>query len=590
MARKRALAPRKNRAVVADLAPTKFTAPGSSGRASLPGLRTTGPGSAAANSIAKSFDGFSKTLSQIGIAREKNGAATEALEARNAALAGEFRPFDRQESVDIYDQTFGDIRGRSAFLQQQQGVEAGVTDITNQNLSVEGSLAAYDEFRTTYIKENYGDQLDSTDNFKAGFLPHIIKGFEEGKIALATQVKAKHDAQTDAVLSEKVGLVTDHSAIVQEFDPNNPDGSGVASFKPKGMDVSDFTELIQTGVALGKTREDSTLHVLSTVAAKAVEEGRPEFLDFTKESTVNGIKLESNLKYNKLIDTARSQATTAMIARVNAQYTRDERTLKEGQRQSSNSLYEWMDDNPGDPKTKKMISAAAVRYGWTPEQRTKAMSYSEDIADGGNISYLANVEDQLTKDISSGAVDRQSQLAEMFSLSRQVGEGLDRPAYNRLNAKLKEQLGRGATADAFKRNRKALEGLLGKGKQYVGTDSGALVTVDQQRAQVLEDFDLAYSFFLKKHPEEPLHGDIATEFADEWADKVLNASALGKQAFPFDEGKETEDASKPTQGQPSKSEIQVRGEVATAKRAHTKQRKDDQLEVGGLKAFMKGNN
>jgi len=139
----------QQRKVVNDISKVPLQAPSGSGGANLPNLRTT-----PTNKVMESLAGFSDTINKLAAVREKNDAAKEALKARNDALAGKFSVFDREASVIEYDQTRGDIKGRTAAATIQEDLLAARNDILNQNLTIQDTLSAFDEAKADIVRRN----------------------------------------------------------------------------------------------------------------------------------------------------------------------------------------------------------------------------------------------------------------------------------------------------------------------------------------------------------------------------------------------------------------------------------------------------
>jgi hypothetical protein len=523
MAKRQIVHPPRNRKVVNDLGAVDVQAPSASGGASLPNLRTR-----PTNRMMQSLAGFSETLAQLAVRREKNDAAKEALAARNTALAGKFASFKRQASVDIYDQTRGDIAGRKSRAQLREQLDQGIVDILNGNDDLPTSLQKYDEFKSQLTETEYSNDLQESENYKAGFLPHYVEQVEAGRLELGARFKAKFDAQTDAVLSEKVDQVASEVNQFQVFDPNAPDSGGRLAQK-SGLGMEEFNGLVKTGVDLGKSREDSIMHILTTIAAKADEEGRPDLFNFAKETTVDGIKLESNQKYNKIIDAGRDAATKTLIAAGKERDRQEKLELKTGQDRSQNMFYTYVFDNGGDPKSKKLINSLAKRYQWTPDQITKALAYVDTIGSGVTVTPDSNVEWKLSQDIQEGTFKTEAQLADMILLSSQVGEGVDKGMGDRLRKRMAERRELSDDASAYKRHLDGLKAFLGRGKGLVlDTGTEDFVTQTQKAGKVVEEFKEALSaFYIEFGQDALMDSPEANKYFQEARDRVMLANGFG---------------------------------------------------------------
>ena len=295
----------RNRVVASDLSKVQFSAPSAGGGANLPGLRTRD----STNNMLQSFAGFTKTLQGIAIVREKNDAAKEALEARNKALEGKYSTFQRQESVDIYEQTRGNIKGRSAIVGLQEGLDAGTTDILNQNLSLKGTLEAYDSMKSELINEKFEGDLNRSEAYKSGFLPHVVDSIEKNRVALAQAHKAKFVAEQK----------TDQREHIQNQlnDKLQEETIGVAGNVVKSYPFytqEDFLNARAVGVNLGLTREQATTNALENIAEIAVFTNNPDILEFAFKKLPGGGSLTNDPELAKLLRGAFDKARSGRIA------------------------------------------------------------------------------------------------------------------------------------------------------------------------------------------------------------------------------------------------------------------------------------
>ena len=538
------MASKKKRVVEGKLNVPAFSTPGRAGSARLPGLNTR-PNTGAA-SIAKSFEGFSKSLLQIGVAREKNAAASEALDARNAALVGKFKEFDRQASVDIYEATTGDIKGRSAALGLQEQLDAGTIDLLNQNLSLSQTLSSFDQMKDKLLQENFGQQGSGdftdqrTEQYRSGFIPHIINSVEKQRVRVAAQHKAKFEAERKATVSEYAGMVAD--SVIQRvaaFDPTAPDSSGT-TIEQIGFGVTEFNDVLKQAINLGMKKEEATVHIINTLGLKAVEEGRPELMAFTEQRLPSGGKIANNQVLNKQADEFRVKATTVFIQREKLQITKDARELKNRQRVTSAGAINIMIQNP-EADHSEMLKKVSELQILKPATMTSLVSFNRALKENDSDIFMTRgYEAGLYSQIANGDITRVDQLSKLLADGK-----VTKDVFRRLHTTLQTQLGSDESENAYKIYLRSISESFADPDALIlgGANLTDVLNLETIKAKMLTTYREGAIIFQNKFPGASLSSPEAVEFFENHAKQIQIDSPLSKEQIqtPIPEVRRSED-------------------------------------------------
>jgi hypothetical protein len=522
MAKRQVVHQPKARQVVQDISKVDFQAPTGGGGTNLPNLRVT-----PTNRMMESLSGFSESITRLAAVREKNDAAKEALKARNAALTGEYQSFDRQESVDIYDQTRGDISGRSAIAGLQLDLSAIKTDIINQKLTLQESLAAFDSEKAKLIQERFGEQLGQSEAYKAGFLPHIVSGIESTRVELAKQYKENFTTETKKTQSEDIGnRVAAHTS-------STPVG--------EGLSISQFSGFVKSGVNMGLTRKEATENAVDTIGQIALNTANPYLLDFADQADSNNFKISSNVELNTKITAYRNKART----RFNTEYTRREaakdKLVKErgaaALKSETEKFLEDPDNYDDDAGEQRLAEEGSV----TAAQTQAFFTFRDAVRKGGkDIVRDTAVYIKAHSRLTDGKMTRE-ELDELMISSAETKSGITLDDYNRLIPVFEKHKSLVAGNNAFTIAGNQVEDSFGsddfilslKGedfKPFGAKDAADLIRI---KADAIAMMDKAKLYFVETWPKEPLDGKKARQFAEGIVKDLI--SKVEKDAKPFDE-------------------------------------------------------
>ena len=526
------MAKSKNRVVVNDIQAPGFQKPGKASGTNLPRANTSPTSRNSTNSIMQSFAGFNKALGNIALSREKNNAAVEALEARNTALAGEYKTFDRQESVDAFEQATGQIQAQSTALLFKEHMTAANVDLINQRLPLAETLAGADAAASAWLEENAPQIRTSSEAYKSGFLPGIINTKEGLKTALAEQYAVARKGEQLDTLTDAANMAADEFIATARFDPTDPDGAGGVD-NVRTFDISAFKSLQDTGIALGLTRAEATEQTLLTLAAKAEEEANPELLEFAKQRLPDGTLLENNLKYNKIIDDARVKAMSTRIAALKEADRKEDRRMKEGRRSSQIDTMDHAIDNPESVlETKQAIQGLAKKYKWTPAELKNALDFAESVSGDGAITLDPKVEEGALRLILDGHINTPSQLQSIYNETMNGDRnGINLAALKRLQTHMKAVVANGNKANAFKIQKDRLLRTYGLSENtiFLPAQKGESEKEFTQRklvADLVGNYDEGLQAFLNAQPDAILYGPEATQFFSDHFDRVMASANI----------------------------------------------------------------
>jgi len=523
---------KSDRKVVNDISKANFIAPSAGGGTNLPGLRTRNP----SNNALEGLAGFSKTIAQLGLIREKNDAAAEALKAKNDALAGKYSSFKYKYSVDLYDQTRGDIKGRSSSLAIQEQLQALNTDILNQNKDIDTSLEMFNEGSAKIFQDNYGDHLNQSEAYKSGFLPHVVNGREKNRTALAEAHKAKFDVERQGDLQELTNILIDEVTPVHVFDPENPDSGGKLAGKLT-YDENSFKENIKAGVQLGLTKETALDVTVTTLISRSIADGTPELLALKDVRLDNGVKLFSHPKYGPLLLDAEVKARSAYITKEKRIIEREKQELTAKRDAMGADSMQYLIENAGGDNREYLQSVADMKI-LKPSTMASLITFDQNLASN---DYDIHVDDALVTDtyaaIANGFITTTDQLKTLYNNSKEAGRGLNTKEFLKLNTYLQSEINEAEeTANAFTAFRKtisgvipeddtALFGLLGQmrpdGGVYTYDD---ILNSKRVRTKMLAQYDSSAQAFQRLHPGKSKSSPEAFDFYEKTAQALIETS------------------------------------------------------------------
>jgi hypothetical protein len=489
------------RKVVQDISKASFTAPSAGGGASLPGLSTRTTTARSMNNALEGLAGFSKTIAQLGLIREKNSAAAEALQAKNDALAGKFSTFDRKASVDLYDQTRGDIKGRSASLSIGEQLQAVRTDILNQNLSIDDSLKAFDEAKSQIMQDNFAGHLQQSEAYKSGFLPHAVNTIEKNRVALAEAHQLKFNAERKADQSE---FATSIVGQTKQFGPD------------KGVHFEDFAAIRKAGVNMGMTREDATTNAIDTIGLIAVGEGKPWLLKFGDEAGPDGFKVSNNPDLKKRLLEYKTKAQAQFIGGEKLRIANEAREKAEKEQAALDDGYDAIIKSPSEDHSGLIKDISSL--GYVDGQKIAALSNFAHNARNGDRDIAPNnimlVDTKLK--IARGEITKVGELVKLYNESAKSKQGINKSGFDDLHAELVAHQSREGAVNSFSTNRDSIKNIFGDDKNLMDNVSGFGIEkrANAKRIQTfsLRIMDQSLEYFRHLHPDEPLSGPIAGKF------------------------------------------------------------------------------
>jgi hypothetical protein len=486
----------QRREVAQDISKAQITTPSVSGGANLPNLRTT-----PTNRVMESLSGFSETITKLAAVREKNDAAKEALKARNDALAGKFSVFDRGASVDLYDQTRGDIKGRSSALAIQENLTAATSDILNQNLTIQDSLAAFDEAKANIMQENYADHLKQSEAYKSGFLPHIVSTIEKQRTGLAQLHQAKFIAEAKATQSEFA------SNVAHGVPQTGPD---------KGVKLEHFEAIRTSGVNLGLKREEATINAIDSIGLIAVEEGKPWLLKFADEVGKDGFKVTNKVALKKKVVEFRSKAQAQFIQGEKLRLAKETRELEAERVAIKQEYYKSVVLNPSEDHS-GMLKDISILNKLKGEDLSKMSNFAHNMRSGDRDIAVDNKLEVDTKlKIARGEITKIEELVNIYNQSALSKRGINKSAFDRLSTDLETHQTREGTINNFTTNRDSIKNIFGD-DEFIEKNVGGYGQIKREDAKKMQTFSLrsmdqALIYFQAKFPEEPLSGPKAGAF------------------------------------------------------------------------------
>jgi hypothetical protein len=431
----------KNRQIAQDISKASFQAPSAGSGTNVPSLRTT-----PTNRMMESLSGFSAGIAKLAAVREKNDAAKEALKARNDALTGKFSVFDRDASVQVYDQTRGDIKGRSAAAAIQLDLTAAKADILNQNLTIQDSLEAYDEAKASIIQEKYGDHLKQTESYKSGFLPHVVSTIEKNRTDLASKHQAKFIAESKATQSEFSDTVID---------------SVPQTGTDKGVNFEQFSAIRTAGVNMGLEREEATINAIDSIGLRAVTEGKPWLLKFADEAGPNGFKVSNNTALNKKVIEFRTKAQAKFIQVEKLRIQNEARERAEGERTVLKQAYDMIIKNPTEDHS-GMIKDIGTLGAVDGPKMAALSNFSANVRKGDRHIALDNrLVVSLKQQIAEGDITKMGQLVTIYNDSSKSGKGINLTAFNDLQSDLQASGSGGGSVNAYSTNLTSIKNIFG---------------------------------------------------------------------------------------------------------------------------------
>jgi hypothetical protein len=487
---------KKDRIVAQDISKAQFQAPSGGGGTNLPNLRVT-----PTNRMMESLSGFSQTITKFAAVREKNDAAKEALKARNDALAGKFSTFDRDASVDVYDQTRGDIKGRSSAAAVQEDLTAAKADILNQNLTIQDTLAAFDEAKSNIMQEKYAGHLKQSEAYKSGFLPHVVGAIEKNRTDLAAAHQAKFIAESKATQSEFA------SEIAHGVPQTGPD---------KGVHFEQFKSIRSAGVNLGLKREESTINAIDTIGLIAVEEGKPWLLKFADEAGPDGFKVTNNNELKKKVVEFRSKAQAQFIQGEKLRIANETRARTEAERVTLEQAYDSIIKSPSDDHSGMIKDVSNLGVVAGPKMAALS-NFAYNMRNGDrDIAPDNKLEVDTKLKIAKGEITKVSELVKLYNDSALSKRGINKTAFDRLITSLDTHLSREGTINSFTANRDSIKNIFGD-DEFIEKNVGGYGLSRREDAKKMQTFSLrsmdqALIYFQSKFPEEPLSGPKAGEF------------------------------------------------------------------------------
>ena len=485
-----------NRTVVADISKASFVAPSAGGGGNLPNLRTR-----PTNRLLGSFAGFSESLNQLSAVRERNDAAKEALKARNDALAGNFSVFDREQSVQVYDQTRGDIKGRSSALAIQLDLDAAKNDILNKNLTIDDTLLEYDQAKARIIQDKYQDHLEQTESYKSGFLPHVVSTIEKNRIDLASKHQEKFITQTKADQSELV------SVLAEQSPDTGPD---------KGVDFQTFSVMRTAGVNMGLSREEATENTIDSIGLIAVGEGKPWLLKFADQAGPDGFKVNNNTRLRKKIFEYRTKAQAQFIQGEKRKIEIEAKELDSERLAIKQEAYQNIIENPGEDHS-SLIRDIGDMQKLKGEDLAKLSNFAHTVRNGDrDISPDNQLLVKTKLKIATGELKTVAELVKLYTDSGLRREGINLAGFKELQGDLEKHQSSLGSINAFTANRDSIKNIFGD-DQFLEENTAGFGKPKRAAAKEMQNFairsmDEALLYFQAQFPEETLSGPEASRF------------------------------------------------------------------------------
>ena len=580
------MAGNKRRKVVQDIQETKLTATTSSANPRVASLQTRSGDNASAK-IIKSFGDFSRTFQELGTNIEKNLAADEAVEARNTALAGQYQPFDRPESIEIYNTTVGDIKGKSAGIALEPQFEQLMKHHINQNHpDPKTAIDAYTKDANQLLKDQHGDLFDENtdDSYRAGFFGQVIPVLNKGSSTFGAAWKTDWDAKTKTVHAETILTRLRETKLVPSFDPLNPNSAGRIDEESVGLQPAGFKGLVQEGINLGMSKPEATLSALEAIGKEVAHTGQTGYFNFFDRTKSDGLMLSSNPEYRKIHDRDLKLGTAVRTAASKERRANEKYRVAQKRDISSSKFHVFAHQNPRDPGLLDIMYEVGTANNWTPAMYNTASDFVEALADGDEliIALDMELEDELTKSIYDGSITTPSELNRLFTMSRHLQSGINREALGRLQQVLEDVKKEGAEGNAYKRNLEFLKTSLGFDKNFVLTERSGetdFITRREVSAGKVRTYKEAFRFFKAKFPLEPLNGEKANEFFGEVIETITEA------------GKPDPEQTNPGKEQPKEgeSEIDKRDRIINENLEAFEAHNDAKSKVKFLNRWTRGN-
>lgn len=517
----------QERKVVADLQKKGFVNPSRVAGASLPSLNTRAP-SKSATSIMQSFAGFNEAIQQLGVNRQKNKSAEEALKARNEALAGEYdktNKFDTYEANLAYETTFGSIEGTEASSEFAVELDELVSAIGNEGGTIREQLDKFELAKSELFTQRFGADSDhnldgKTEAYKSQFLPPVIKALEGARQELLTTAKIAWDNKRKKVISRKIDIITNELDLTEETFDSQGNLKEVKVVQ-SAFGINKFLDVRKSSVALNMKRNEANLHILTTVGLKASEEGRPELLEFMNQTMPNGFKLSDDPALNKMANEYRNAATNKFIQLENHEIKKQNREKKALEDSTSSNTVLYLLDNIGDPNNLEIIKQAAKQGGWSNDRIQSITNFNKMIVDSD-----LNITPDHKREIEIFGLIAGRKLTSIFDLSKEYGNGINLEQFNRLKSFLQEQQKAEEGLNAFTTNKDTLEAMFQDSAALLqsGTPWAVIQQQDQFKSQMLREFDEGMIAWKRANPGISLNDPEAFKFADNLQKNIVNAS------------------------------------------------------------------
>lgn len=542
----------KNRKVVDDVTKISFkntatanTSPGT------PGLRTSLPDNGSSQ-IINSLAGFSSIFANLYTNSEKNKAAEEAIQAKNAALAEDFSKFNKftyENSNEIYAATVGDIQGTKSITQMSSSLDEIINNISNKDFTPETigeAYQMYDDARRKLIVDNFGpngsNEFAQSDAYKMGFLPHINEISEKKRGELANKLQLKFNQNRQGMISQYTeSLIEIADGGIFEGGNFDSDGNEIFSeeFNP-GMDMNKFNLIMDKAIGLNMDEREAQLQVINQVGLKAAAEGRPELLRFMKQE-FNGKKLTHDPDFNKLYDTYESQAITKYNTLEELKYKKSQRELKERREKVSSAITLQLMEDPFSPENHNLIVEGAKFGSLTNSTITAMYAFQQSLIAGeGNIHISQELVEKTYAQIAEGDSSLTvPKLAQMYSQSVKDGSGINRKILREMITDLRTQQNEDSDYNAYQVNLDVAKAIQISDTSLFGAvlPDGAdpfdlMVRKKAIVANIIKEYKQSARAFRKKFPGLSLSSPEATEWFEEALQSAMANSELGPVLVP----------------------------------------------------------